>query len=317
MALNSCEWLRAMRHMFSFDDGDGLIWLDGALVPVLEARIHCLTPSLHRGDAIFEGIRAYGGELFLGDAHFERLARSASAMGYAIPRSPIELAKAAEAVLWANELKDACIRAIAWRGSENLSATDSDGNIHMAIAAWHQPAPAAQGERGVRLHLSLWRRPHPETAPIAARCAGLELIGALARRAARDAGFDDALLLDLQDQVAAPTTGNIVLVDRQTLVSPVADCFLDSIAKRHVFALARKRGLAVVERKVSLADLRAADEVFMVGTTEEVAPIVALENGACRARWAVGPVTRDLADDFRASTGVRIPVSSRFKITGF
>lgn len=302
--------------MFPFDDADGLIWLDGALVPWPEARLNVLTHSLHMGGAVFEGIRAYDGAIFLGEAHFQRFARSAELMGYTLPRSAIELAKAAEAVLWANELKEAYIRPIAWRGSESVSVAARDATIHVAVAAWERPTPAVrgEGETGLRLQLAAWRRPRADTAPVASKCSGLQMIGTLARHAALDAGFDDALLLDMDDHVAGPTATNIVLVAGQTLVSPIADCFLDSITKRHVFGLAQRRGLAIAERKVSLADLRAADEVFVVGTAIEIQPVVALESGACRARWPVGPVTRRLMDDFQASIRSRTPARDRLNV---
>ena len=255
--------------MFPFDDRDGLIWFDGALMPWAEARIHVLTHAFHMGGAVFEGIRAYDGQVFLGGAHFQRFTHSAELLGYTIPRSVVELTKATEAVLWANELKDAYIRPLAWRGSESVSVSARGASIHVAIAAWDWPTPAALGEggHGIRLALADLRRPRADTAPTASKCSGLYMIGTLARNAANDEGYDDALLLDIDGNIAETTATNIILIEGKRLVSPIADCFLDSITKRHVFALAIKRGLEVVERKVSLPELCAADEVFVAGTS--------------------------------------------------
>ena len=301
--------------MFSFDDRDGLIWFDGALVPWAEARLHVLTHGLHMCGAVFEGIRAYDGQVFLGDAHFQRFAHSAELLGYTIPRSVVELTKATEAVLWANELKDAYIRPLAWRGSESVSVSARRTSIHVAIAAWEWPTPAALGKggNGIKLALAAWRRPRADTAPTASKCSGLYMIGTLARHAATDEGYDDALLLDIDGNIAETTATNIILVEGKRLVSPVADCFLDSITKRHVFALAIKRGLEVVERKVSLPELCAADEVFVAGTSIEIQPVVQLDGPTVAAQWDVGPLTRDLIGDFQASIRQKGSADSRVR----
>lgn len=298
-----------MSDVLAFDDRDGLIWLDGALVPWNEARLHVMTHSLHAGGAVFEGIRAYDGGIFLSNAHFSRFQRSAEIVGYTLPYSSLELVKACEAVLWANELKDAYIRPIAWRGSESVTVAARNASIHVAIAAWDWPTPAAEGRSttGIRLQLSSWRRPRADTAPTASKCSGLYMIGTLARHVANDEGFDDALLLDVDGDVAETTATNIILVEGRKLVSPVADCFLDSITKRHVFALAQKAGLELEERKVSLEELCAADEVFVVGTSIEIQPVVELKGPAIGAQWSVGPLTQSLIDNFQNSVRQQCP----------
>ncbi|WP_244935223.1 aminotransferase class IV [Acuticoccus sediminis] len=265
------------------------------------------------GGAVFEGMRAYDGRIFLGEAHLERLAQSAEWVGYGLPRAKLELTKAVEAVLWANALHDAYVRPVAWRGSESASVAARGASVHIAIAAWDWPTPAALGRShaGIRLQLATWRRPRPDTAPTASKCSGLYMIGTLARHAALDAGFDDALMLDAHDHVAETTSTNVVLVKGETLISPVADCFLDGITERHVFALASRRGLAVEERRVRLEDLRRADEVFVAGTSVEIQPVVELMEGERRSRWPVGPITRALIADFQASVRERRAVGAR------
>ncbi|MFP1679814.1 branched-chain-amino-acid transaminase [Alloalcanivorax sp. C16-2] len=287
----------------SLDDRDGLIWLDGELLPWREARLHVLTHALHMGGAVFEGMRAYGGRVFLDAPHLERFQRSAVLLDYRLPWSSDELSQAINAVLWANQLDDAYIRPLAWRGTESVSIASPHARIHVAIAAWDWPTAASQGraEEGIRLHLAHWRRPRPDTSPTEAKCSGLYMIGTLARHAATAAGCDDALLLDSEGLVAETTATNLLMIRDGVLTSPLPTCFLDGITKRHVMELARQRGLRVEERAVTLEELRRASEVFTAGTSVELQPVVALVERAGTTEWPVGPITRQLIRDFRRS----------------
>ena len=280
------------------------VWSDGTLLPSGEATLHVLTHSLHNGGAVFEGIRAYGGRLFLGKEHFRRLQRSAELLGYTLPWLVDDLQAAAEAVLWAGGLKDAYVRPIAWRGSESVTVSAQGCRIHTAIAAWDWPVETALGDGtgGLRLVLSDWRRPAPDTAPTASKCSGLYVTGTLSRAAAARSGHDDALMLDMAGHVAETTVTNIVLVRNGRLLSPLPTCFLDSLTKRHVFDLARGLGLSVHEGTVSLDDLDAADEVFVTGTSVELRPVVSLDRPGKHSTWPVGPITTALREAFRAST---------------
>ena len=280
------------------------VWFDGTLLPSSEATLHVLTHSLHNGGAVFEGIRAYDGRLFLGKEHFRRLQRSAELLGYTLPWLVDDLQAAAEAVLWAGGLKDAYVRPIAWRGSESVTVSAQGCRIHTAIAAWDWPVETALGDGtgGLRLVLSDWRRPAPDTAPTASKCSGLYVTGTLSRAAAARSGHDDALMLDMAGHVAETTVTNIVLVRNGRLLSPLPTCFLDSLTKRHVFDLARGLGLSVHEGTVSLDDLDAADEVFVTGTSVELRPVVSLDRPGKHSTWPVGRITTALREAFRAST---------------
>ena len=288
----------------SLDDNDGLIWLDGELLPWRQARLHVLTHSLHMGGAVFEGMRAYDGHVFLNIEHLERLQQSATMLDYHLPWSRDELTKAIEAVLWANQLDNAYIRPLAWRGAESVSIASPRARIHVAIAAWDWPVETALGDgtSELRLVLSDWRRPAPDTAPTASKCSGLYMTGTLSRAAAARSGHDDALMLDMAGHVAETTVTNIVLVRDGRLLSPLPTCFLDSLTKRHVFDLARGLGLSVHEGTVSLDDLDAADEVFVTGTSVELRPVVSLDRPGKHSTWPVGRITTALREAFRAST---------------
>ncbi|WP_108661788.1 aminotransferase class IV [Acuticoccus kandeliae] len=290
--------------MTNFAERDGFIWVDGALVPWSRAKVHVLTHALHYGGAVFEGIRAYGGRLFLAEAHFARLARSAKLVGYRVPWGSRTLAAASETVVRANGEADAYVRPIAWRGAERLGVSAREATIHVAISAWDWPTPYRLGNaaEGVRLTLAPWRRPAPHTAPTASKCSGLTMIGTLSRDAALAEFYDDALMLDHAGHVADTTATNIIALIEGRLVSPPPTAFLDSITKRHVFELARGMGLAVEERTLALEDLRCAREMMVVGTSVEVLPVRELATPDWIATWPLGPVTARLIALFHAST---------------
>ncbi|EIE50288.1 aminotransferase class IV [Salipiger aestuarii] len=300
----SSEATLAPRATASQENGAGPVWFDGSLIPSGEANLHILTHSLHMAGAVFEGIRAYDGRVFLAEEHFQRFERSAEILGYALPWSLDELVAATEAVLWAGGLQDAYIRPVAWRGSEAVSVSAKGCRIHTAIAAWDWPVDATlgNGTDGLRLVLSDWRRPAPDTAPTASKCSGLYMIGTLSRAAAARSGHDDALMLDVHGNVAETTVTNVVLIRDGSLLSPLPTCFLDSLTKRHVFELAKSLGYTVHEGTVSLDDLVAAEEVFVTGTSVELRPVASLDTPDKHIAWPVGPITVALREAFRAAT---------------
>jgi branched-chain amino acid aminotransferase len=280
-----------------FDDRDGFIWFDGALVPWREAKLHVLSHGLHYASAVFEGERAYSGTIFRLRAHTERLHHSADILGFKIPYSVEEIEAACRQVLAANNLTDAYVRPIAWRGSEMLAVSAQKTTIHLAIATW--PWPNMFGEarmQGVRLGVAEWKRPHPETAPTASKAAGLYMIGTLAKHKAEAEGFDDALMLDWRGQVAEETGANIFFVFDGALHTPIPDCFLNGITRRTVMSLARANQIKVVERAILPAELAGASEVFVAGTAAEVTPVRQI--GALH--FTPGPITARLLKDFEA-----------------
>ena len=149
------------------DQRDGWIWYDGQLVPWRDAKIHVLTHGLHYGSSVFEGERAYGGEIFKSTQHSERLKRSAQILDFEIPYTVAEIDAAKRLVLEKNGLTDAYLRPIAWRGSEMLAVAAQQNKIHLAIACWEWPSyfDKAQKMKGIRLDIATYRRPDPATAP--------------------------------------------------------------------------------------------------------------------------------------------------------
>jgi len=283
--------------LIPFDDRDGTIWWDGQMLPWREAKLHVLTHGLHYASAVFEGERAYNGHIFKLTAHTERLINSGKLLGFDIPFSADAIDAACTATLAANNLTDAYIRPIAWRGSEQLAVSAQKTKIHLAIAVWPWPNLfGADRMKGVRLGHAAWRRPHPQTAPTASKAAGLYMIGTLSKHQAEAEGFDDALMLTWDGYIGEATGANIFFVIDGKLHTPTPDCFLDGITRRTVIALARARGIEVIERHIKLDDIAAATESFLAGTAAEVTPVRQIGTQS----FTPGAVTEALLGDYEA-----------------
>jgi branched-chain amino acid aminotransferase len=288
--------------LIPFDDRDGMIWWDGKLVPWRDARLHVLSHGLHYASAVFEGERAYGGHIFKLAAHTARLINSGRLLGFEIPYSASQIDAACNEVLAANQLTDAYIRPIAWRGAEQLSVSAQQTKIHLAIACWPWPNLfGADRMQGVTLGMAEWRRPHPQTAPTASKAAGLYMIGTLSKHAAEAQGFNDALMLTWDGLVGEATGANIFFVIDGKLHTPIPDCFLDGITRRTVIALARARQIEVVERPMKPEDLATASEVFLAGTAAEVTPVRRIGE----MTFTPGTITQTLLRDYE--TLVQLP----------
>lgn len=280
----------------SYDDRDGWIWFDGKLVPWREANVHILTHALHYASSVFEGQRAYGGEVFKLTEHSTRLRKSASILGFDLPWSVEEIDAACKETLKANGLEDAYMRPIAWRGSEQMGVSAQLTKPHMAIAVW--PWGAYFGEeairKGLRLDISPWRRPAPYTAPTNAKASGLYMIATMAKHAAEDKGYNDALMFDWRGQIAESTGANAFFVKDGKIHTPTPDCFLDGITRRTVIDLARRRGIEVIERAIWPEELEGFEQFFLTGSAAEVTPVA--EAGPWN--FEVGELSMQLRKDY-------------------
>lgn len=292
----------------TMDDRDGVIWLDGRLVPWRESRMHVLTHALHYGSAVFEGERIYEGRVFRLAAHSARLIRSARLLDYDLPWSREEIDEATRAVVKANNLTGGYIRPIAWRGSEVLGVSAIGTTVHLAIAPWAQEGRLSVQARdaGINVTLAKYRRPSPETAPGHAKVAGLYVICGIEKDRALKAGFDDALMLDWQGRLAETTGANIFLVIDGKLVTPTPHNFLDGITRRAVMGMAKKRDWVVEERDVMPEELGDASEVFLCGSAAEIVPVGSVDGH----HYQAGPVAKTLMSDFQKL--VRKPDSEGF-----
>jgi branched-chain amino acid aminotransferase len=281
-----------------FDQRDGVIWYDGKLVPWAGATMHVLSHGLHYASCVFEGERAYGGKIFKGTEHSERLKRSAEVLDFEIPYSVAEIDAAKRLVLEKNGQTEAYIRPVAWRGSEMMGVSAQHNKIHLAIATWEWPSyfDPAQRLKGIRLDLAEYRRPDPKTAPCLAKAAGLYMICTISKHQAERKGYADALMLDWLGRVAECTGANIFFVKDGRIHTPTPDCFLDGITRRTVVELARRRGIELIERRIMPDELTGFSECFITGTAAEVTPVSEI----AQWRFTPGAITQHLMDDYTA-----------------
>ena len=277
-----------------YDDRDGKIWFDGKLVDWRDANVHILTHAMHYASSVFEGQRAYGGEIFELTRHSERLHTSAKILGMPMPYSVEEIDQACRDVLEANGLVDAYVRPVAWRGPEQMGVAAQATKTHVAVAAWEWGDYFQNKERGIRLDISPWRRPAPYTAPVHAKAAGLYMICTMSKHHAADRGYDDALMMDWRGQVAEATGANAFFVQDGILHTPTPDCFLNGITRQTVMGLAKKRGIKVVEREIWPEDLEGFEQFFLTGSAAEVTPV----RSAGPWNFEVGEMTLTLMDDY-------------------
>jgi branched-chain amino acid aminotransferase len=258
-----------------FDQREGVIWFNGEFVPWKDAKVHVLTHGLHYGSGVFEGERAYGGEVFKLTEHTQRLFDSAEMLDMKIPYTVAEIDEACRETLKRQGFVDAYVRPIAWRGSEMMGVAAQAARINVAIAIWQWPAYFDPNslEKGIRLDVAQWRRPDPMTAPSKAKAVGLYMICTLSKHAAERKGYADAMMLDWRGQVAECTGANIFFVKNGEIHTPIADCFLDGITRRTVIDLARRRQIKVVERVIMPDELEGFQQCFIVGTAAEVTPV--------------------------------------------
>ncbi len=281
-----------------YDQRDGFIWMNGALVPWRDAKVHVLTHGLHYGSGVFEGARIYGGEVFALTKHSERLHSSAKVLGFEIPYTVAAIDQACRDVIKAQGLVDGYIRPIAWRGSEEMGVAAKNTKINLAVACWHWGSYFPEEERlkGIRLRIADYRRPDPATAPCKSKATGLYMICTIEKHRAMDEGYTDALMLDWRGLVAEATGANVFFVKEGRLHTPTPDCFLDGITRRTVMAAAKKRGIEVIERQIHPEELSAFEQCFLTGSAAEVTPVSQIGP----YRFTVGEITKTLMDDYSA-----------------
>ena len=281
-----------------FDKRSGWIWYDGEMVPWQDAQVHVLTHGLHYGSCVFEGERAYGGEIFKLNEHSARLKQSARLLEFEIPYSEAEINAACREVLVRQKMTDAYLRPVAWRGSEMMGVSAQNNTIHLAIAAWEWPSYFDPAERlkGIRIDQAKYRRPDPLTAPSTSKAAGLYMICTISKHAAERNGYADALMLDWRGRVAECTGANIFFVKDGVIHTPEADAFLNGITRQTVIELAKRRGITVHERAIMPEELESFDECFITGTAAEVTPVSEIAGRI----YKPGAFTLQLMEDYTA-----------------
>ncbi|MFZ8942021.1 MAG: branched-chain amino acid aminotransferase [Gemmobacter sp.] len=277
----------------AYDDRDGKIWMDGALVDWRDAKVHVLTHALHYASSVFEGERAYGGRIFKSREHSQRLLRSGELLDLPIPYSVDQIEAAKAEVLAANNLKDAYVRALAWRGSgEDMGVAARRNPVRMAIAVWEWGAYyGAAKMQGAKLDISKWKRPSPETIPSAAKAAGLYMICTMSKHAAEAKGCSDAMMFDYRGYVAEATGANIFFVKDGEVHTPLPDCILNGLTRQTVIGMLRDMGVTVHERHILPEELEGFQQCWLTGTAAEITPVGQIGEW----HFQVGQLTRDVA----------------------
>jgi branched-chain amino acid aminotransferase len=285
-----------MADVIPFDKRDGWLWFDGKLVAWREAQTHVLTHGLHYASCVFEGERLYNGRIYKLAEHTARLFESARLLGMKIPYTEDEISAACIEAAKAQDIVDGYVRPVVYRGSEMMAVSAQNTKIHVAIAAWQWPSYFDPKEKlkGIRLDISEWRRPAPDTAPTKAKAAGLYMICTLSKHAAEAKGYADAMMFDYRGFVAEATGANMFFVKDGVLHTPTPDCFLNGITRQTVIELARARQIPVVERHIEREELGGFTECFITGSAAEVTPVSEIGEW----RFKPGAITETLMNDY-------------------
>jgi len=268
--------LKKINLMIPYDKREGKIWYNNDLVDWQEVKLHVLSHGLHYGSFVFEGLRVYEGEIFKLEEHTDRLYHSAKRMGIKIPYSKDEINKATKKIVSVQNVQNGYIRPFAWRGSEMMAISAQQTKIHVAIATWEWGSyfdPKLKTE-GIKLNISKWRRPAPNTIPWDTKASGLYMICTLSKHEAEQQGYTDSLMLDHEDNVAEATGANIFFKDKEgNLHTPIPDSFLDGITRRAIIEIAKSKNIKIHERKISPKELSKFVGCFLTGTAAEVTPV--------------------------------------------
>lgn len=283
----------------SMADRDGVIWMDGKMVPWRDARTHVLTHTLHYGMGVFEGVRAYetesGTAIFRLEDHTRRLFDSARILGMKMPYRPEEISAAQVAAVRENGLQTAYIRPMCFYGAEGMGLRADNLEVHVIVAAWTWGSYLGEENmtRGIRIRTSSYNRHHVNVTMCKAKANGNYMNSMLALQEAISCGYDEAMLLDTEGYVAEGSGENIFLVHDGVLYTPDLTSALDGITRRTILALAEEEGLRVVEKRITRDEVYIADEAFFTGTAAEVTPIREVDNRAIGGGTR-GPITERL-----------------------
>ena len=282
-----------------FDKRSGKIWYNGEAVNWTDVKIHVLSHGLHYASCVFEGERVYDGEIFKLEEHTERLFHSASRLGFKIPYSKESINKFCKDIVGIQKVKNGYVRPVAWRGSEMMAISAQKTKIHVAIAAWEWGSYFDPNLKlkGIKLDISKWRRPAPDTIPWDTKASGLYMICTLSKHEAEKKGFTDSLMLDYQGNVAESTGANIFFKNSDNeLHTPIPDSFLNGITRRCVIEIAKSKNIKIVERKIKLEELSKFTGCFLTGTAAEVTPVSQID----KYNFEVCNVIKDLSESYQA-----------------
>lgn len=282
-----------------FDKRSGKIWFNGNLLNWSDVKIHVLSHGLHYASCVFEGERVYDGEIFKLEEHTDRLFHSASRLGFEIPYSKEVLNQSCKDIVVVQKVKNGYVRPVVWRGSEMMAISAQKTKIHVAIATWDWGSYFDPNLKlkGIKLDISKWRRPAPDTIPWDTKASGLYMICTLSKHEAEKKGFTDSLMLDYQGNVAEATGANVFFKNSDNeLHTPIPDSFLDGITRRCVIEIAKSKNIKIIERKIKPGELSKFTGCFLTGTAAEVTPVSQID----KYKFTVCNVIKDLSESYQA-----------------
>jgi branched-chain amino acid aminotransferase len=280
----------------TYDNRDGVIWMDGKLLNWREANVHILTHAMHYASSVFEGERCYNGKIFKSKEHSQRLKDSATYIDFEIPYSIEEIEAAKYTVLKGNKLENAYVRAVAWRGAgEDMGVASAKNPVRLAIAAWEWGAYYGDAKmKGAKLDISKWKRPSPETIPCFAKAAGLYMICTMSKHAAETKGCSDSMMLDYRGYIAEATGANIFFVKDGEVHTPKPDCFLNGLTRQTVIQMLTERGIKINERHILPSELGSFEQCWLTGTAAEVTPVGSIGE----YKFEVGSLAREISEAY-------------------
>ena len=265
-------------------DLKGKIWMDGKLVEWSDAKIHVLTHTLHYGTGVFEGVRAYetsdGPAIFRLEDHTNRLFESAKLIGMKIPYDKKELNDAQSKVVKINNLKNAYIRPMCFYGSEGMGLRADNLKVHAIIAAWDWGSYLGDDKilNGIKVKVTDFPKRCEKSMLHKAKASGNYLYSMLALKDALNSGFDEALILDVDDNVNEGSGENFFMIANNTIQTPKDATVLNGITRQTVMKIARDLNYNVEETNISVDDVKSSNEAFFTGTAAEVTPIIQVDN---------------------------------------
>ncbi|MDC0856155.1 branched-chain amino acid aminotransferase [Candidatus Pelagibacter sp.] len=285
--------------MIPYDKRSGKIWYNNELVDWTDVKVHVLSHGLHYASCVFEGERVYDGSIFKLEEHTSRFFYSAKRMGFKIPFSEEEINSASKKIISSQNVQNGYVRPVAWRGSEMMAISAQQTKIHVAIATWEWGSyfdPKLK-TNGIKLNISSWRRPSPNSIPWDTKASGLYMICTLSKHEAEQQGYTDSLMLDHEGNVAEATGANIFFKDKDdNLHTPIPDSFLDGITRRTVIEIAKSKGIKIYERKISPDELSKFVGCFLTGTAAEVTPVSCIADN----KFKVCEIIIDLNESYQA-----------------
>ena len=296
-----------MTEIIPFDKRDGYIWFNGKIIPWQDAQTHVLNHGLHYGSCVFEGTAVYNGEIFKLREHTARLIRSAEQLDFEIPYSLEELEEATKEIIKKQNVTDGYIRPFSWRGSERMAISAKDNSVHTAIATWTWPPyfSLEAKKKGIDMVFAEYKRPSPETAPSAAKAAGLYMICTISKHKAERAGYNEAIMLDFEGYIAEATCANMFFIINDELHTPTADRFLDGITRQTVIELAERLGIKTVIRRIRPEELADTQDAFLTGTAAEITRVNSIETIDKKSKYQFAPheITLKLIAEYSKEIG--------------